>query len=170
MRTIALTSILFLVLAAIFWGCYSGKYEEIDPSCAPNVPVVLNGNMIPEWRITRNDSGCITGIYLGVMGISDSNCLAEIETWSVELVNLSLNGNYLTRIDLSPLSSCMNLERFILGYNNLTSIDITPLWDLDSLEYLYISNNPLDSASCEHVCDFIDEHANCDVATDCTCP
>lgn len=198
MRRITLTSILFIVLfaAALFCGCYSGKYEEeiipIDP-CDPDVPVVLNGDTIPEERIWRNASGCVIKIDLSNMSISDSNCLAGIEVWSRNLerliihwndltsINLSLlalcanlewldlSCNRLTNIDLTPLSSCMNLWYLDIYYNNLTSIDLTSLWDLDSLEYLFLHRNYLDSTSCAHVCDFIDEHPDCDVWTDCDC-
>ena len=209
--------VLFALAAIMLAGCYSGKYgDEIDP-CDPDVPVVLNGDTIPEERIWRSDSGCVIVIDLYSMSISDSNYLSGIYAWSTTLeylclvdnnltsidlsplascVNLRwlyLSGNQLTSIDLSPLASCTNLRsleffdnqltsidlsplascadllRLYLNGNQLTSIDLTPLWDLDSLA-LWLDNNDLDSASCAHVCDFIDEHPDCWVRTDCDCP
>ena len=219
MKKITLTSILFLVLfaAALFCGCYSGKYgDEIDP-CDPDTPVVLNGDTIEEWRIERNDEGCVIRIDLSEMNISNPNCLSGIELYFT-LERLYLFSNNLTSIDLSPLISCINFEKLNLGDNQLTSIDLsllaactnlevislyanaltsinlsplvlctnlewlslwsnqitsinlTSLWDLDSLENLLLQYNTLDSASCAHVCDFIDEHPDCYVMTDCACP
>ena len=173
-------------------GCYSGKYEEEINPCDPDVPVVLNGDTIPEDIIWRDDEGCVTAIDLGGMGISDSNCLAGIELYSTlgqlylyynnllsinlsplssctELWFLALSNNNLTNINLTPLSSCTNLEWLSLWENQLTNIDLTSLCDMDSLEFLGLNDNPLDSASCAHVCDFIDEHPDCYVYTDCAC-
>ena len=212
-----ITVILFLILAALFCGCYSGKYEEEFNPCDPDVPVVLNGDTIPELEITRNDYGCVTAIDLSFIFISDPNCLSGIELWSANLEVLHLGVNSLSSIDLSPLSSCTNLERLIIYWNDLTSIDLTPLsscsnlevlslcnnsltnidlspltsctnfWLLDlssnqltsidlspiwtsySLQHLFLYNNALDSASCAQVCDFIDEHPDCNVNTDCSC-
>ena len=159
--------------------------------CDPMRPVVLNGDTIPEERIYRYTTGCVSEMYLHEMGISDPNCLSGIEQYPTlhwlslqynqltsidllplsscpDLLILSLYGNQLTSIDLTPLSSCTNFMWLELTFNQLTSIDLSPIWGLDLLG-LYLDNNYLDSTSCAHVCDYIDEHPSCDVLTDCDC-
>jgi len=177
MKTITLTSILFLVLALaaiMLAGCYSGSYgdpiEPIDPACDPDVPVVLNGDTIEEGsRVYRSDEGCVVGINMKDMGITNPNCLAGIEIYHT-LERLGIEWNRPPSINLTPLSLCTNLKRLGLEYNDMTSIDLTPLWELDSLNYLRLLYNNLDSASCAHVCDFIETHPDCHVSTDCDCP
>ncbi|MBN2543812.1 hypothetical protein JXI42_13210 [bacterium] len=37
------------------------------------------------------------------------------------------------------------------------------------LRRLHLYCNDLNSVTCSHVCDFIDDHPDCEVATDCEC-
>jgi len=221
-------------------GDVSFFIEHIE--CDSAAPVVLNGDTIPEDRIIRNAAGCVITIDLSYMDITDPNCIAGIEIYSATLKGLSINYNPLTSIDLSPLASCTNLDKFVLNNNQLTSIDLLPLtpcinlywllldhnqftsidlspvgsfvnlnrlwlhrnqftsidlsplssctglmfffirenqltaidmlplWELEFLEVFELQMNDLDSVSCAHVCDFIDEHPDCNVRTDCVCP
>jgi len=115
-------------------------------------------------------SSCIylEGLYLMGNQLTSIN-LSPLATCA-KLEALVLWGNQLTSIDLSPLASCANLRGIALDRNQLTSISLYPLWELDSFAEFYIDENFLDSASCAHVCDFIDEHPACWVVTDCDCP
>ncbi|RKZ30679.1 hypothetical protein DRQ33_07685, partial [bacterium] len=116
--------------------------EHIE--CDSTAPVVLNGDTIPEWRITRDTTGCVIEIDLSEMSISDPNCLSGIELYPTLQV-LDLGDNNLTSIDLSPLSSCTNLLNLKLDNNNLTSIDLAPLASCTNLQRLYLYNNQLTS-------------------------
>lgn len=158
--------------AGLFLGCAEKGVDTLptfDP-CDPSNPVVLNGDTIPDSCITRDSLGCVIEIDLHAMDISDPNCINGVEIYGSTLEYLGLHSNQLTSIDLSPLASCANLRGVDLWDNQLTSIDLSPLWELDSLGHLYLHENDLDSASCAHVCDFIDDPPDCHVCTDCVCP
>ncbi|MBN2543809.1 hypothetical protein JXI42_13195 [bacterium] len=185
--------------------------------CDPTQPVELNGDTIPESKVTRNAAGCVRALTLQSMGWTDPNCINGVEEYSATLVRLSLSGNHLSSIDLNPLSSCRNLwmlslcvnqisgidltplsnvqnmgflglcfnqltsielaplsecrnfQELYLSFNSLSHIDLTPLWDLKAFRYFSIDFNDLGSTSCNHVCNFIDSHPDCDVWTDCDC-
>ncbi|RKZ33131.1 hypothetical protein DRQ33_04725 [bacterium] len=233
------------------------EYCECDSTAA----VVLDNHTIPEYRIQRDSMGCVIGLNLSSLDISDPDCLYGIEQYplleilsldwnnlteldlcplthcqnlrllslyenrlvaidltpleycinvqmldighnelttinlsplsncinlqfiyfdwnkltSVELLSnpnveyIHLDNNLLTDVDLSPLSLCTNLKWLHLENNRLTSIELSPIWELDSLFRLYLSNNSFHSVSCAQICDFIDEHPNCQVRTDCDC-
>ena len=91
-------------------------------------------------------------------------------TSCINLEALQFDFNFLEYIDLTPLESCINLETLHLDFNFLTTIDLTPLWDLDSLDDIMLRYNNLDSASCTHICDFIEAHPDCYLWSDCSCP
>jgi len=86
----------------------------------------------------------------------------------INLEMLSLEDNFLTSIDLAPLAYCTNLKYFNLYNVPMTSIDITPLWDL-SLNHLDIDGITWDSASCAIICQYEEEHPNCNIQHDCDC-
>jgi hypothetical protein len=74
-----------------------------------------------------------------------SNWLTEVDltplTTCKELEYLSLAGNRLETIDLAPLESCHHLRLLDLSHNLLTDIDLTPLSECKSLMYLYLQEN-----------------------------
>ncbi len=158
--------------AIAYWGETTRQYvvsfyiEHIE--CDSTEPVVLNGITIPEDRIARNSYGCVIGIDLSDMDISEPNCLNGIENYSAtletlkishndlenlnlsqfsdckNLIELNVSYNNLTSIDLSPLSNCRNLKRIILFQNQLTEIDISPLSSCINLESLNLDNNSIE--------------------------
>jgi len=117
-------------------------------------------------KLHVNNNGGLTSLDLSPL----SSCI------NLEELNLSsiiiFPDPAFTAIDLSSLSSCTKLKVLDMYYNiRLASIDLSPLWDLDSLEFLDLSYCGFDgdSASCAQVCQFIDEHPDCEVYHDCDC-
>ncbi|MFW9808360.1 MAG: leucine-rich repeat domain-containing protein [Candidatus Thorarchaeota archaeon] len=74
-----------------------------------------------------------------------SNWLTEVDlsplTSCKGLEYLSLAVNRLQTIDLTPLQNCKRLRHLDLSHNNLTEIDLTPLAECESLVYLYMQEN-----------------------------
>ena len=162
--------------------------------CDPLRPVILNGDTI-QGRVNRRDEeGCVTAIELiNLYDPDDINCLRGIELYGNTLQSLTIMDSFLPTVDLSPLSACTHLRHLTIFYsmvesldlsplssctelleldisdNNLTSIDLTPIWDISTLSIIEIWWNDLDSASCAHICDFIETHPGCYVNTDCEC-
>jgi len=141
----------YSVLAIAHWGEIEHE-DEVSffiqaMECDPTEPVILNGDTIPESRITRNELGCVTSIRLYYLEISDPNYLSGIEEYAVSLTSLTLHDCSIPlSIDLSPLASCTNLEKLYIDDNNLTSIDLSPIASCENLNTLNISyNQQLDS-------------------------
>jgi len=131
----------------MFLGC-SKECEPYDDSyiCDPSIPVVLNGDTIPEGRIERSAYECVTEINLSEYNLSDPNCLAGIEEHSATLQKLNIGYNReLTSIDLSPLSTCTRLEELDLMATSLTSVDISPLAECTNLWILSFWDSELES-------------------------
>lgn len=104
--------------------------------CDPGIPVVLNGDTIPESRISRNIDGCVTKLDLHGLGISDSNCLSGLELYGAELETLFLFNNQLQQINLSPLSYCRKLKKFEVTMNRLIGVNLSHLSSCKELMYL----------------------------------
>ena len=175
--------IAMLFNSLLFVGCDKDEYP----------PVVLNGVTIDEGRIVRNGAGEPVEIYMHELNLSDSNCLNGIDAYKASLKVLSLRRNHLSSINLSPLSTCVNiswlnlsdnqltaidlsqlsacagLEQLYLNQNSLTSIDLSPISPFAYLESLSLNDNELDSLSCIQVCSFIASHSDCIITTDCVC-
>ncbi|MCD6417330.1 leucine-rich repeat protein [bacterium] len=107
--------------------------------------IVLGGITIPDDRVIRNTVGCVVALNLSEMGLSDSNCLEGLETYSAALETIDLRWNSLTTIDLSPLQECENLKTLKLSENQITHIDLSPLANCQNLWWLSLGNNELDS-------------------------
>jgi len=60
---------------------------------------------------------------------------------------LSLSDNKLDTIDLSPLESCKRLRNLDLSHNFLKNIDLSPLVGCEDLTYLYLQENMLDKVN-----------------------
>jgi hypothetical protein len=58
-------------------------------------------------------------------------------------VRIDISSNWLTKVDLSPLESCHDLEYLSLAVNRLETIDLTPLQNCESLRHLDLSHNKL---------------------------
>ncbi|MBN2542607.1 hypothetical protein JXI42_07040 [bacterium] len=159
----------------------------------------------PDFRYLLVSHTALTSIDLAPLGSHQDFNQAYISYNQLTGINLSplascpnldyfvANHNLLTSIDLSPLSSCTNLERLYFEHNQLTAADLTPLsncthligldlkeneistidllplWDLVSLEFINLNSNYFDETTCDHVCNFIDDHPDCLVNTDCHC-
>ncbi|MFW9793832.1 MAG: leucine-rich repeat domain-containing protein [Candidatus Thorarchaeota archaeon] len=74
-----------------------------------------------------------------------SNWLTKVNLTPIascaDLDYLSIAGNALKSIDLSPLESCNSLRILDLSHNLLEDIDLTPLSMCESLTYLYLQEN-----------------------------
>ena len=188
-----------LLLIGFWGGCDDNTNDDNnnnqnhDYECDLSIPVVLGGDTIPEFNITRNAYGCATRISLSQMEISDSNCLSGIETFGSTLLEFILEMNpfvninlaplsschrlelldiaqcSITTIDVSPLSDCSRLEYLNLNGNNISQIDLSPLEELPNLYWFGIDQNPLDSLTCEQVCVFIDSHPYMQIYSPCEC-
>ena len=116
-RKQTIISILVAVFMVFIWSCSNdengsdgnGDDKTIDP-CDPDIPVVLNGDTLPDTRIRRDSLGCVIRISIAGMETPDSNCLSGIEPYHEVLESLFIDGNGLTAIDLSPLESFTNLK------------------------------------------------------------
>ncbi|MBN2543585.1 leucine-rich repeat domain-containing protein [bacterium] len=180
-----------------FWSCTDtgpmGDGNGNGDPCDPFAPVILNGDTIPFYRVTRDDYGCVVAIDISEMDLYSSNCLYGIDDVANTLEALYVNNNHLSyidlyylrncyeleqldlannelyNIDLYPLSFCDNLRWLYLESNYLTSIDLEPIWSLYSLEALWLTSNNLDTTSCAYVCQFVDDRPDCQVLHDCWC-
>ncbi len=76
-----------------------------------------------------------------------SNFLSKIDldplSSCISLENLALDKNSLTTIDLSPLSNCKRLYKLYLYHNYLSEIDLTPLRNLNNLAVIFLHGNDL---------------------------
>jgi Leucine-rich repeat (LRR) protein len=66
-------------------------------------------------------------------------------TNAAQLTELKINDCPLSKIDLSPLSSCTNLQRLELYGNETEEYDLTPLLHLKSLDALLVWNSYMQS-------------------------
>jgi Leucine-rich repeat (LRR) protein len=75
------------------------------------------------------------------------NFLTEIDLSPLSncpnLQNLALDKNQLSTIDLSPLANCKRLYKLYLYHNNLSVVDLSPLTPLNELAVLFLHGNPL---------------------------
>lgn len=130
----------YFASAVAYWGDITRgatvSFYIYNNICDPGIPVVLNGDTIPESRILRNQVGCITRIDLRSYGITDSNCLSGLELYGAELETLFLFNNQLQHINLSPLTYCRKLRKFEVSMNRLESVDLLPLSNCRELIYL----------------------------------
>ena len=60
---------------------------------------------------------------------------------------LDLSENAIDDIDLSPLASCEKLETLDLSYNRLKDVSLTPLVRCKSLRFVYLHRNQLDTST-----------------------
>jgi Leucine-rich repeat (LRR) protein len=67
------------------------------------------------------------------------------------LHNLALDKNSLSTIDLSPLTSCKRLYKLYLYHNNLSEIDLKPLKNLKDLSVLFLHGNLLSDIDLSHL-------------------
>jgi len=139
----------FYAFASAYWAdttlADDVKFFIKELFCDPSEPVVLNGDTIPETKISRNSSGCVTLINLYEMGITAPNCLNGIEEYSASLITLYISHNDLDSVDLEPLSFCPFLGHFSITNTNLKTIDLSPLSYCENLEILGISHNDLEN-------------------------
>ncbi len=66
--------------------------------------------------------------------------------WVEEIENpvrIDISSNWLTKVDLSPLESCSDLEYLSLAVNKLEQVDLTPLQECKRLRHLDMSHNRL---------------------------
>jgi hypothetical protein len=70
---------------------------------------------------------------------SNLEWVGEIE----QPVRIDIGGNRLTEVDLSPLSSCENLEYLSISDNQLETVDLSPLESCKQLRNLDLSHNYL---------------------------
>ncbi len=113
--------------------------------CDPLAPVVLNGVTIPETKVTRTSTGCVTKIDLSYSSLTDPNCLDGIDAHAGSLTELILYRNTLTTVDLSDLARCKMLKRLDLRYSGLQAISLEPLGSCPRLERLELTGNALTS-------------------------
>ena len=57
------------------------------------------------------------------------------------LKSINLSRNHIQTIDLTPLSTCLNLEELHLEYNKIKHVDLNPLESCNHLRIIDISNN-----------------------------
>ncbi len=79
-------------------------------------------------------------IVLTLATVDGTQELAEFED-NVTMINLELRR--MIDIDLSPLASCINLQRVSLHGNQLQSVDLTPFASCSNLQELGLSGNHL---------------------------
>jgi len=60
-----------------------------------------------------------------------------------KIVRLDISCNYLSKVDLTPLSDCQSLKYLDLSENAIKDIDLSPLADCENLETLDLSHNRL---------------------------
>ncbi len=58
---------------------------------------------------------------------------------------LDLSENVIEDIDLAPLANCKKLETLDLSYNQMKDVNLTPLVRCESLRYVYLHRNQLDT-------------------------
>ena len=66
--------------------------------------------------------------------------------WIEEIENpvrIDISSNWLTKVDLSPLESCSDLEYLSLAVNKLERVDLTPIQECKRLRHLDLSHNRL---------------------------
>ncbi len=103
--------------------------------------LVLNGDTIPEHKITRNSKDQVIGLYFNDLGLNDPKCLFGLEHNCEVLETLILEYNYLLTIDLSPLKKCRELKYLTIFSNQLEEINLSPLSSCKKLEYLNLMQN-----------------------------
>lgn len=133
------------VIITATWGTVTkvavALFEIQTALCDVDIPVILNGDTIPESDVIRNENGCVIGIDLGYGSIMDTFCLRGIERYAATLEEVNLRNNLLNGIDLSPLTTCTKLITLSLNFNRLNAIDLEPLRNHTDLKYLYLYQN-----------------------------
>ncbi len=77
---------------------------------------------------------------------STRNQLKSNLKWVEEIdnpVRIDISSNWLTKVDLSPLANCNDLEYVSIAVNRLETVDLTPLQHCNRLRHLDISHNIL---------------------------
>jgi len=62
-----------------------------------------------------------------------------------DVIEIDLASKRIASIDLTPLATCISLQKLVLDFNQLQSIELTPLATCTSLEFLNLDGNHLQS-------------------------
>lgn len=95
----------------------------------------------PHFFHVTKDTAVISLSGLGLRTVSLSILKTSLASGAVREITLA--GNSLETLDLSPLAACPGLTRLYLQSNRITALDLTPLAACTKLERLWLQDNRL---------------------------